>query len=256
METIERDSLTTYLNDYLEISGFQDYGPNGLQIEGSDNVQSIAFAVSATQESVAKAIELGADTLIVHHGLFWKFHGPRAITGPFASRVKPLITNNLNLYGYHLPLDAHPEVGNAAAIAKKLGLENCEAFGDYKGSPTGIQGSFSKPIQVSKLSEQLESILSHSIITSERNPKKEIKTLGIITGGANSEWQEASKKGLDAYLTGEISEHDWHESYEAGVSMFAGGHNATEQFGVQELQKHIENKFKVKTHYIHSENPA
>lgn len=255
--SVDREKLTGFLNELLTPNLFTDYGPNGLQIEGSKEIKKVAFAVSATKYSINEAIKRGADTLIVHHGLFWKFHGARTLTGAFAKRVLPLVQNNLNLYGYHLPLDAHREVGNAAQIAKKIGLTNIEAFGDYKGSPTGVKGSFAKAIKAVELKNKLEEILEHSVLHACENPEENISSLGIITGGANSEWKQAAYENLDSYLTGEMSEHDWHESAEAGMHMFAGGHNATEQFGVQALKEKLESNYKdIETFYIHSENPA
>ncbi len=255
-KSIKREDLELFLNGLLKINEFKDYGPNGLQIEGRASISKIAFAVSATKASIEEAARLKADALVVHHGLFWIFHGPRAITGPFAKRVLPLVKNEINLFGYHLPLDAHPEVGNAAAIGHLLGLGKCTPFGDHKGCPTGIKGHFPKPIKSVELKEKLEGLLEHNVILSSPNPNQVLTTIGIITGGANGDWIHSLNEGLDSYLTGEISEHDWHEAKEAGIHMFAGGHNATEQFGVQQLQKRINEKFGVETIYIPSENPA
>lgn len=253
--SLSRKELDNFLKELLNPQEFQDYGPNGLQIEGRETISKIAFAVSAQRHSVQTAVEQGADCLIVHHGLFWKFHGTRTITGPFAKRVKPLIENEINLFGYHLPLDAHIEYGNAAAIAKKIDLKNLEAFGDYKGSPTGVKGTFDTPISAKDLESKLEKILDHKVIHS--NPEGDmISSMGIITGGANSEWRLCLGENLDSYLTGEMSEHDWHESREDGIHMFAGGHNATEQFGIQEVMKLIDAKFDVECFFIPSENPA
>lgn len=255
---MERIHLEQYLNNLLNIKDYKDYGPNGLQIEGKKQIQKIAFAVSATKYSVAKAVALQADALIVHHGLFWKFHGPKTLTGSFYNRVAPLLKNDINLFGYHLPLDAHIEVGNAAAIAKKLDLTNLKPFGDHKGMPTGVKGEFKTPTDPSELSQKLGNILNHNIIHSKPNDEK-ISTMGIITGGANSEWRMAMSEGLDSYLTGEISEHDWHEAQEDNIHYFAGGHNATEQFGVQSLMKSIHDHFsneELDLFFIPSSNPA
>lgn len=253
---LRRDELTHFLNEYLKTNEFKDYGPNGLQIEGKDSLKKLAFAVSATQASINEAVRNKADALIVHHGLFWSFHGVRTLTGPFAKRVLPLTRNEVNLYGYHLPLDAHPESGNAAALAQLMDLQIDGPFGDHKGCPTGVRGFFSKPIKASELREKLEKILNHNVILSSPNPDQVIKTMGIITGGANGGWLDAYREGLDSYLTGEISEHDWHDAKEAGVHMFAGGHNATEQFGIQKLMDVVSHRFDVETFFIASSNPA
>lgn len=256
MGVVKRKELERKLNQLLDIYNFQDYGPNGLQIEGKENIQKVAFAVSATADSVKKAIDAHADALIVHHGLFWKFHGVRTITGAFARRVSPLVENQINLFGYHLPLDAHPEVGNAAAIANKLKMIELSPFGDHKGSPTGLRGKLEKPVKVAELQNQLREILNHEVMLSTPNSDQVINSLGIITGGANGDWTHCLRTNTDAYLTGEMSEHDWHEAKESGIHMFAGGHHATEQFGIQLLQKWIEEKWGVETFYIDSGNPA
>ena len=256
--TINREDLQSFLNQYLNIAEFNDYGPNGLQIEGKDKISKIAYAVSATRDSILKAVEYNADALIVHHGLFWKFHGAKTITDAFAKRVRPLIQNDINLFGYHLPLDAHMECGNAASIAKRLQLNNLAPFGDYKGMPIGVKGSFLHAKDIITVSQKLEQVLDHKVIVAANDNQKNIQSIGIITGGANSQWIQAQAEGLDAYLTGEISEHDWHEAQEGNVVFFAGGHNATEQYGIQELMKVIQNKFgnNLEHYFIKSMNPA
>lgn len=255
---ITREELTNFLDKLLNIKAYQDYGPNGLQIQGKESIKKLAFSVSATKESIQKAIELKADALIVHHGLFWKFHGARTLTKAFYQRVAPLIKNDINLLGYHLPLDGHIEVGNAAAIAKKIGLTQLEPFGDYKGAPTGVKGVFKPAVNSHELNKKLAETLEHTIIHSDPETP-EINSMGIITGGANSEWKLCLSENLDAYLTGEMSEHDWHEAKESGIHFFAGGHNATEQFGVQSLMQAIQNEFKTQNLeciFIESKNPA
>lgn len=257
--SLKRNELEVFLNSYLNISNFSDYCPNGLQVEGKENIKKIAYAVSATKYSIEKAIEEKADALIVHHGLFWKFHGTKPIIGPFANRLKPLIKNDINLFGYHLPLDAHLESGNASSIAKLLNLQNLKPFGDYNGVATGVSGTFKNKVKVHDLKLMLEKILNHEVILSSEDDSSYMDSIGIITGGANSDWILAKKAGLDAYLTGEISEHNWHEAMEAGIHYFAGGHNATEQFGIQELMKVIQNQFKenkLEHFFIESKNPA
>lgn len=255
MSTIDRKDLETYLNQYLEIDRYFDYGPNGLQVQGKDKLKKIAFAVSATKASIEECIKQEADTLIVHHGLFWSFHGPKTLVGPFYHRVAPLVQNHINLFGYHLPLDAHLEIGNAKAIADLIDLDHIQAFGDHKGAPLGVKGVFKQALCAQELHKKLESILSHSVIYAPGMNKK-VESMGIITGGANSKWTMALEDQLDSYLTGEISEHDWHDAQEAGIHMYAGGHNATESFGIQKLMEHIQQKFQIDCFYIPSPNPA
>lgn len=256
MKSIERSELEKFLEVILNTKSYQDYGPNGLQIEGQDKITKIAFAVSAQKESIEKAVAMKANCLIVHHGLFWTFHGTRTITGAFAKRVKPLIENGINLFGYHLPLDGHLEIGNAAGLAKAIGLHELSHFGDYKNMPTGVKGTFTNPISANELKQRLGQILSHNILHANFEEKSEIESVGIITGGANSGWRDALKDGLDAYISGEMSEHDYHEAREAGIHMFAGGHNATERFGVLSLMDLISKNFDIECVFIDSENPA
>ncbi|MEW6037089.1 MAG: Nif3-like dinuclear metal center hexameric protein [Pseudomonadota bacterium] len=253
---ITRSALEQFLATLLNPGAFADYGPNGLQIEGREEIRRIAFAVSATAHSIATAAEWQADALIVHHGLLWKFHGARPLIGPFARRVFPLVRNEINLYAYHLPLDAHPEIGNAAVLGHRIGLGEQAPFGDYQGCPTGVQGKLQVPLQASALRERLAEILEHAVVLATPDATAPVRTVGIITGGANGGWAEAAKAGLDAYITGEMSEHDWHEAQEAGVHMYAGGHNATEQFGIQALQEQIGRDLEVECRFIPSTCPA
>jgi dinuclear metal center YbgI/SA1388 family protein len=253
---IRREELVYFLHEYLLVKQFSDYAPNGLQVEGREKLKKILFAVSATQESITQACALGADALIVHHGLFWNHQGAKPVTGPFAQRLVPLIQNGINLLAYHLPLDAHAEVGNAATLAREVGLVELAPFGDYKGSPLGVQGSFSKPIKGNLLKSKLEKILGREVWHSQPDDPGVISTMGIITGGANREWVSAQRAGLDAFLTGEMSEYDWHDAKEAGVHMFAGGHHATERLGIQALMDKIQATYAVECYFADSANPA
>lgn len=253
---MHRSELNKYFDDLLQPVKFQDYCPNGLQIEGSDKLKKIAFAVSATRDSITQAVELGADALVVHHGLFWHFHGARTLTGAFAKRIIPLVQHNINLFAYHLPLDAHPEVGNAAVLGQLLGCQQQSPFGDYKGNATGIEGLLEEPQSAKELALKLQSVLNHDVIIASPDENQIIESVGIITGGANSDWVLAKKAGLDAYITGEISEHDWHESQESGIHMFAGGHYATEIFGILALMQKIQVHCGLECFFIDSDNPA
>jgi len=253
---MHRSELNSYLEDTLQAQSFKDYCPNGLQVEGTTEIKKIAVAVSATLDSITQAVTLGADALIVHHGLFWHFHGAKTLTNSFAKRIYPLVQNNINLFAYHLPLDAHPEIGNAAVLGNLLGCQQQSAFGDYKGSSTGIKGLLLEPLNAKDLSIKLQAILNHDIIIASPDETQLIKSIGIITGGANKDWLLAQEAGLDAYITGEISEHDWHESQENGIHMFAGGHYATEIFGVLSLMQRLQSAFGVECIFIDSDNPV
>ncbi|MFW5443020.1 MAG: Nif3-like dinuclear metal center hexameric protein [Methylococcaceae bacterium] len=253
---MHRDFLNAFFSELLVPESFADYCPNGLQIEGTERIYKIAFAVSATRDSIEQAVNIQADSLVVHHGLFWKFHGTRTLTGSFAKRVFPLVNNNINLFAYHLPLDAHPTLGNAAVLGQQIGCQQQTPFGDYKGSPTGVKGIFKHSVSAKDLRLKLQTLLAHNVILASHDETQLIRSVGIITGGANSDWVLAKKAGLDAYITGEISEHDWHESQESQVHMFAGGHAATEKGGILSLMKHVQTQCKLDCVFIDSENPA
>lgn len=254
--TLERDDLIIYLNQFLTPQVFEDYAPNGLQVEGKATLKRLAFAVSATQDSLKNAIEWKADALIVHHGIFWKHQGARTITGPWGERVKLCVKHDLNLIAYHLPLDAHPEIGNAVALGRKIGLEDLAPFALYKKQPMGTKGKFATPFSARDLREKLKMILHHEVILASPDESKPITSMGIITGGANNEWARACEEGLDAYLTGEISEYNWHDSIEAGIHYYAGGHHATERFGILALMEKIRSEFPIEAKFFDSTNPA
>ncbi len=253
---INRRQLHDFYQNLLAAESYGDYCPNGLQIEGREEIAKIAFAVSATRESIDRAIDHDAAALVVHHGLFWYFHGVRTLAGAFGKRVQPLVKNDVNLFGYHLPLDGHPEIGNAACLGNQIGCIEQQPFGDYKGCATGIKGILKQPVNALELAKTLETVLEHRIIVASHDESQPIQSIGIITGGANGEWKQAEKERLDAYVTGEISEHDWHEAQEAGVHMFAGGHHATERFGIQALMAKTREQFDVECFFIDSDNPA
>ncbi len=253
---IPRQQLNNFYSNLLTPKPMEDYCPNGLQVEGVTLIHKIAFAVSATKDSIQQAIKHNADALVVHHGLFWKSHGPKVLTDAFAKRVFPLVKNNINLFAYHLPLDGHAEIGNAAILGTLLGCINQQPFGDYNGTPMGVKGILEAPITAIELADKLENLLAHRVILASPDKKALISSIGIITGGANSEWVLAKEQGLDAYITGEISEHDWHESQESGIHMLAGGHHATEQFGIKGLIIKTQQQFDISCVYIDSDNPA
>jgi dinuclear metal center YbgI/SA1388 family protein len=251
------ESIQNYLKLLLTPELFDDYAPNGLQVEGKKEIRRLAFAVSATQDSIRKAIDNKADALIVHHGIFWKHQGARTITGGWGQRIKLCVKHDLNLLAYHLPLDAHPEIGNAVALAKEIGLKNLSPFALFKKQPLGTKGSFSSPLSAKELQAKLEKLLHHSIILASPDENRPVRTMGIITGGANNEWVKSMDENLDAYLTGEISEYNWHDTIEAGIHYFAGGHHATERPGMKALMGKVKTDFpELEVTFFDSDNPA
>ena len=253
---ISRFELLAFYNNLLSPELFEDYAPNGLQIEGVERVKKVAFAVSATHESIDQAIAWGADALVVHHGLLWKYQAARPLTGAWGERLKKCIKADLNLIAYHLPLDSHLEVGNAASLARELNLVEIEPFGKYKRQFSGVKAKLVTSQSASEFSKTLEAALDHQILTAVMDTNKSISTIGIITGGANNDWVQAHELGLDSYLTGEISEYNWHDAREAGIAYFAGGHHATEKFGPKALMKKTKTELNLEVTFFDSHNPA
>jgi dinuclear metal center YbgI/SA1388 family protein len=254
---VQRSDLSSYFEQLLNPGLFDDYAPNGLQVEGVDRVTKVAFAVSATLESIQAALAWGAHALVVHHGIFWKHQGARPITGAWGQRARQLIKHDLNLFAYHLPLDGHAQVGNAVTLATEIGLTEVVPFGAYKKQFLGASGSLLQPQSAQALQQHLAKVLSHPVIMATHDENALIKTIGIITGGANQEWIQAQQAGLDAYLTGEISEYNWHDAREAKLHYFAGGHHATEKFGPQALMRRLQQDCPgVEAKFFDSPNPA
>ncbi len=255
--SLSQNDLLQYLNNLLTPQNFEDYAPNGLQVEGQEQITKVAFAVSATQESLENAVDWGAQAIIVHHGIFWKYQGARTVTGAWGERVKICVKSDLNLFAYHLPLDAQPGIGNAVALALELEMTELAPFALYKRQPMGTKGKFKTALTASVLKLKLEKVLGHSVILATPDENKLINTIGIITGGANNDWVKAMDENLDAYLTGEISEYNWHDAKEAGIHYFAGGHHATEKFGIQALMSKVKAEYpKLEVAFFDSQNPA
>ncbi len=250
---MRRDDLTSYLNGYLRIDEFKDSSSNGLQVEGKEEINKIITGVSASVELFEKAIEKQADAVLVHHGIIWDFERP-VYRGGYKRRVKLLLQNDLNLYGYHLPLDAHEEVGNSAEIAKLLGLNNIEPFGDYNGMSVGFKGQFEQK-QADAVFDLVKKGINENAIIFPYGADV-IKNVGIVSGGAHKLVKQAVLEGLDLYITGEVSENILHYVKEEGIHFIAAGHYATERFGVLALGDHIKSKFNLDVEYVDIPNPV
>ncbi|MDA0311937.1 MAG: Nif3-like dinuclear metal center hexameric protein [Gemmatimonadetes bacterium] len=243
------ESLLQYLDGYLGVDGHPDYPTalNGLQVAGPDEVQKIAVAVDASEAAIAAAVDLNADLLIVHHGLFWG--GLQPLTGRHFRKVQMLLAADIALYSCHLPLDSHGEVGNCAVLGRAMGLELEGQFGPYKGKEIGWWGTLpdaTNPIDMSvKLEELLDTVVHLIAGGSDR-----IERVGIVTGGGASFIEAAVAAGLDALVTGEGSHHSHFDATELGINVFFGGHYATETFGVRALAEHLQERFQVEWHFI------
>jgi len=248
---MKREDLTRYLDTLLESARYKDYCPNGLQVEGRDEVRRVLAGVTASQALVDAVIARGADTLLVHHGWFWRGEDGR-VTGFRKARLQALLGHDINLIGYHLPLDAHPEFGNNAQLAKRLGWTLEGHFGDQD---LGCFGITSSPETLADLAAQLRSKLRREplVIGDIERP---VKRIAWCSGGAQSYFEEAIGLGVDAYVSGEISEQHVHLARETGVAYIAAGHHATERFGVQALAAHLVENFGIECEFLDIDNPV
>ncbi|MEZ9141464.1 MULTISPECIES: Nif3-like dinuclear metal center hexameric protein [unclassified Shewanella] len=253
LTSVSRQQLSKYLNDFLNVKQFKDYAPNGLQVQGSDNIKTIVTGVTACQALIEQAAALNADAIIVHHGFFWK-NEPEVITGMKYNRIKALMTHDINLFGYHLPLDAHPTLGNNAELANKLGLVDVEICADISQDLLW-QGKLPKPLSVSQMSELLTEKLNKTPLHIG-DKEQLISSLAWCTGGAQDYIDHAASLGVDAFISGEVSERTFHCAMEQGIHYFAAGHHATEQFGIQALGEHLAEQFGLTHHFIDIVNPV
>nr|WP_314267339.1 type 2 GTP cyclohydrolase I [uncultured Moellerella sp.] len=243
-------SLESVINDELKASEFQDYAPNGLQVEGRSHVQKIVTGVTACQALLDKAVELEADAIIVHHGYFWK-NEPAVVRGMKRNRLKTLLCNDINLYGYHLPLDAHPIHGNNVQLAHKMGV----CINGYI-DPLVPFGFFDQPILATELHARLESQMGRSVLHCGDHAKAEIRQIAWCTGGGQGFIQQAAEFGVDAFVTGEVSEQTIHIAREMGIHFFSAGHHATERYGIQALGQWLANEHNLDVTFIDIDNPA
>jgi dinuclear metal center YbgI/SA1388 family protein len=241
--------LIQYLDGYLEVDAHSDYpnALNGLQVGGPTEVQHLVAAVDASEASVQAAVERGADLLLVHHGLFWD--GLRPLTGRRLRRVRPLLMGGVGLYSAHLPLDAHPEVGNCALLARALGLQLEGTFGRHRDVEVGWWGTTAEATDGAGLRERLAEVLGGPVHLIPGGPD-EIRRVGVVTGGGASFTPEAAERGLDALVTGEGAHHTYFDAMELGVHVLLGGHYATEVFGVRALAEHLAERFDLSWEFV------
>ena len=246
--------ITTYTDQYLRISEFSDYCPNGLQVEGKEKIEKIASGVSASMSFIEQALAWGADCLLVHHGYFWKNERSQVV-GMKRHRLKALLSADINLLAYHLPLDAHPVVGNNAQLAQRLGISNLEPLQKTRKSPIGNVGMLDEPQDIGWFVSKCAEILSRTPIHVEGGPKQ-VQKIAWCTGGAQSMIEDAVDRGADVYLTGEISEQTVHIARESGLHFISAGHHATERYGVLALGNHLAEKFDIQHQFFDVDNPA
>ena len=248
---MERDELLRYLDATLETARFRDYCPNGLQVEGRAEVRRIVAGVTASQALLEAAIARSADAILVHHGWFWKGEDGR-ITGLRRRRIGTLLTHDINLFAYHLPLDAHPGLGNNAQLAQRLGWIAEGRFGEQD---IAWHGSVAAPTTAGALSASLAAALGRppQMIGDLNRP---VCRIGWCSGGAQGYFEQAIALGLDAYVSGEISEQTVHLARESGVAYLAAGHHATERYGVQAVAEHLAGRFGLQCEFVDIDNPV
>ncbi|HEX5726820.1 MAG TPA: Nif3-like dinuclear metal center hexameric protein [Longimicrobiaceae bacterium] len=233
-------ALREYLDRYLKVAEVPDYpgALNGLQVEGTRPVRRVAAAVDAAQATVDAAVAWGADLLLVHHGLFWDGNVP--VTGRRYRRLKALLDAGVAVYASHLPLDAHPEVGNNPVLARELGIEARGSFGAYQGMPLGVWGELD--LHRDELRARLERVLGGPVKLVAGGPER-VRRVGVITGGAGDMIAAAAAAGLDAFVTGEGAHYTYFDAEEGGINLYYGGHYATEVWGVRALARHLAERF-------------
>jgi dinuclear metal center YbgI/SA1388 family protein len=253
--SITRQDLLLHLNTLLRPSLFKDYAPNGLQIEGKNQIIRIATAVTASQCVIDEAIKAGADALLVHHGYFWNGENP-TLVGSKKSRIASLMRHDINLFAYHLPLDAHEVLGNNVQLAERLGIHWRGTLAD-DSSKIGLvfYGDLSSPMTPTALKQLLKAQLSHDPLWIA-GTSDQIKTLAWCTGAAQDYLSYAIDAGVDAFITGEVSERTYHLAKENGIHFFAAGHHATERYGIQALGRHLAETFSVSHIFIDEPNPV
>jgi len=248
---VARVELDFYLTALLETARFQDYGPNGLQVEGRAELHKIVSGVTASLALIEAAISAHADAVVVHHGLFWKGHDGR-LTGWLKQRVERLLAHQINLFAYHLPLDAHPVFGNNAQFGNRLGLKADAHFGNQE---LGCVASLQQASNLKDLSALLQNQLQR-VPTFAPGDGRPLRRVAWCTGGAQGYFEGAIAAGADVYITGEISEPQAHLAAETGVAFIACGHHASERFGAAALGRHVAERFGLTHQFIEIDNPA
>lgn len=250
--SVKRQALETYLAELLDIDSFSDYAPNGLQIEGRETIQTIVSGVSANQALIDAAVRRSADAVLVHHGFFWK-NEPRPLTGIRAKRVRTLFAADISLFGYHLPLDAHPAFGNNVGLIRALGATPSGKF-SAGHAIDGWIGQFDEPRSLGSI---VESIHEFSVAgpTVFGPASQHIERIGTCTGGGASFFEAAVEADCQLFISGEASEMAQGLAVELGVPFIAAGHHATERFGPQLLGDHLARKFDLTVEFIDIPNP-
>jgi dinuclear metal center YbgI/SA1388 family protein len=250
-----RDRIISFCDRLLDAGAFDDYGPNGLQVPGSPEVNRVVTGVSAQLELLEHARDRGAELVLTHHGLFWDFL-PRALSEQMAARLRTALEAQISVAGYHLPLDAHPEIGNNALLCRALGFEpTAEPFAEVRGRSIGIIGRRAEPIRADELAAAVTALLQREPLVFDAGPAA-ISSIGVVTGAGASEIHGAVALGLDALITGEPAEHVMADAREGGVHFLAAGHYATETLGIRRLGELVAEEFGIAHEFVDIPNPV
>lgn len=248
------DELVQYCDTLLDVAAYQDYCPNGLQVEGNAEVKRIVGGVTASQALIDRAVELQADLLLVHHGYFWK--GEAApITGMKQRRIKTLLENNISLLAYHLPLDGHATLGNNAQLAERWGFEVAGRFGHGPNGGLAMHAELEQPMALGELAAHISAPLGREPLVIEGGDAP-VRRVGWCSGAAQGFIDEAAALGLDCFISGEISEPTVHTARELGIHYISAGHHATERYGAEALTKHLSQYFSLENHFVDVPNPV
>lgn len=253
-QTVTRQTLLSAFNDLLQPARFKDYGPNGLQVEGADTIRHIVSGVTASRALIEAAIDAKADAIFVHHGLFWRGQDG-TVTGWMKQRLQLLLAHNINLLAYHLPLDAHPDLGNNAQLGQRLGLQVQGTFGEQDLGLWGARADGQTFADAQALAAVVSGALQRESVVVQ-TPAREIRKVAWCTGGAQSYFEAAIAAGVDAFITGEISEPQAHLARETGVAFLACGHHATERYGAPAAAAHVAAQLGISHQFIEIDNPA
>lgn len=255
-QALSPNELAKWCDHYLEVSAFKDYCPNGLQVDADQSITHIITGVTACEALIDVAIEQKANALLVHHGYFWKGE-PEAIVGMKGRRIRKLMQHGISLLAYHLPLDAHPKIGNNAMLAKALDLTITGPLYPDEHHPVGNVAISDTPLTAEQLNTRLHQVLKRQPLhIASGDPQRVLSKIGICTGGAQDMIEQAAKMGCDAYISGEISERTTHSARELGIDYFAAGHHATERGGIQALGALIAEQLALQVSFVDIDNPA
>jgi dinuclear metal center YbgI/SA1388 family protein len=252
-KAIARDEVLKYLHDYLCVADYRDYGPQGLQVEGKEEVRKVVSGVSGSAALFEQAAAAGADMVIVHHGIFWD-RDSRVVKGGLKLRLELLLHNGITLAAYHLCLDAHSEIGNNILAARGLGLKNIHAWGECNGKPIGFRGEWDG-LPPSEATLRVNEFYDSHALAFLYGPEQ-VRHVGIISGGAQGEIRQAIEDGLDLFITGEASEFVMQTALEGAIHFLAAGHYNTERIGIRTLGEHLAEEFGIEHEFLDLPNPV